>query len=336
MPRVLITGGTGFLGAHLADHFAAAGYAVRTGDVNPPDPSAPHEFVHLDVRDAAAVRAAAEDCEVIVNDAALVPVTKSDLATYRAVNVGGTENVVAAARATGAYVVHISSTSLYGQPPVVPITPQTPFIPFETYGRSKTEAELVVQRVRAEGMTISSLRPRTIVGTGRLGLFDVIFPRIRDGKAVPLFGKGDNLLQLLDADDMCTAVLKAVELRSNGSYNVGALEFGTVREDFERLIAHAGTDARLVGVPVWAIHAVVKPLDAVGRSPFTPWHYMTAHLPYYCDVSQTVADLDWHPQRSNAEMLINAYDWFVAHAHERGESAHRRPLEGGLAKLLRG
>jgi hypothetical protein len=63
---------------------------------------------------------------------------------------------------------------------------------------------------------------------------------------------------------------------------------------------------------------------------------MTAHVPFYCDVSTTMEELGWRPQRSNAEMLVNAYDWFVEHAGVRGASAHRRPLSGVLARLLRG
>jgi nucleoside-diphosphate-sugar epimerase len=336
MGRVLVTGGTGFLGAHLSAALARAGWNVVAADVHPPAEPVDHEYLSLDVRDADAVRRAVEGFDVVVNNAALVPVTRSSFEVYRAVNVGGTENVLAAAKATGAYVAHISSTSLYGVPRELPIRPDTPFTPFEDYGRSKTEAEGVVERERAGGMIVSSLRPKTIVGTGRLGIFDVIFPRIRDGRAVPLFGRGDNLLQLLDADDMCAAVLRAIELRSNGSYNVGALEYGTVRQDFERLIAHAGTGARLVPIPVTAIHAVVRPLDLIGRSPFTSWHYRTAHMPSYADVSKAVEELGWQPQRSNAQMLAHAYDWFVEHGHVRGASAHRQPLGGTLARLLRG
>jgi nucleoside-diphosphate-sugar epimerase len=336
MSRVLVTGGTGFLGAHISATLARNGYDVLAADIHEPPEPVDHEFLRLDVRDPAAVRTAVESVDIVVNNAALVPVTRSTLEIYRAVNVGGTENVLAAAKDTGAYVAHVSSTSLYGVPKELPIKPTTQFTPFEIYGYSKTEAERVVQRERENGMTISSLRPRTIVGTGRLGLFDVIFPRIRDGKTVPLFGKGDNVLQLLDADDMCAAVLRAIEIRSNGSYNVGALEYGTVREDFEKLLAHAGTGARLVGVPVPLIHAVVRPLDMIGRSPFTPWHYMTAHEPFYCDVSTTMEELGWKPKRSNAEMLTNSYDWFLQHKGVRGESAHRKPLSGTLARLLRG
>jgi nucleoside-diphosphate-sugar epimerase len=336
MARVLITGGSGFLGSHLNRTLSAAGWDVVSADVHEPATAAPDSFLRLDVRDADAVHRAVAHVDVVVNSAALVPITRSSPAVYRAVNAQGAANVLAAAKASGAYVAHISSSSIYGIPSQLPIMPSTPFSPFEEYGRSKAEAEAVVERERADGLVVSSLRPRTIVGTGRLGLFDAIFPRIRDGKAVPLFGSGDNTLQLLDVDDMCAAVVRAIDTRANASYNVGAREYGTVREDFEGLLDHAGTGARLVPVPVPLIHAVLRPLDAVGRSPFTRWHYLSADKSCYSDISTAVSDLGWSPKRSNLETLVNSYDWFVEHPASPGASAHHRPLQGALARLLRG
>jgi nucleoside-diphosphate-sugar epimerase len=336
MSRVLVTGGTGFLGTHLSATLARTGWEVVAADIHPPVDVIDYDFLELDVRDAAAVRKAVAGCDVVVNNAALVPVTRSSYETYAAVNLGGTENVLAAAKKEGAYVAHISSTSLYGVPPKVPIQPDTPFTPFEPYGRSKLAAERAVERERAAGMIVSSLRPRTLLGPGRLGIFDVIFPRIQHGKTVPLFGRGDNQEQLLHVDDMCAAVLRAIELRSNGSYNVGATEFGTVREDFEALLAHAGTGARLVGIPVPLLHGILRPLDLINQSPFTSWHYMTAHVPFYIDVSETMRELGWAPQRSNTQMLIDTYEWFLQRGEVRGESAHHRPLSGVLARALRG
>jgi nucleoside-diphosphate-sugar epimerase len=336
MARVLITGGSGFLGSHLSRTLSAAGWDVVTADVHEPSTTDRDNFLRLDVRDEGAVLRAVKDVDVVVNSAALVPITRSSLQAYLAVNTRGTENVLTAAKASGAYVTHISSSSIYGVPTQLPIMPSTPFAPFEDYGYSKAEAEKVVERERATGLIVSSLRPRTIVGTGRLGLFDAIFPRIRDGKAVPLFGAGDNLLQLLDVDDMCAAVVRAIDTRANGGYNVGAREYQTVREDFEGLLAHANTGARLVRVPVPLIHAILRPLDAVGKSPFTRWHYRTAHRSCYCDISTTISELGWSPKRSNLETLINSYDWFVSHPVTSGASAHHQPLQGALARLLRG
>lgn len=333
--RALVTGGTGFLGGHLADALAEAGYAVRLLDVHPPEGPVGHEFVRGDVRDAAAVQAAAEGCEVLVDNAALVPVTRSRLAEYRAVNVGGPRNVLAAARRSGAYVLHVSSSAQYGMPRELPIGADAPFRPFEDYGRSKAEAEAVVDAARGDGVAVGTLRPRTLLGPGRLGLFEVIFSRVRAGRRVPMFGRGDNVVQLCDVDDFCAAAVLAVARRAAGAWNVGAAEYGTVREDLQALIDHAGTGARLQPVPARAVAAVLRPLELAGLSPFTELHRRWSPVSFCFDVEPTRRDLGWEPRHSNADALIRAYDWFSAR-RASGSSAHRRPLAGPVARLLRG
>jgi nucleoside-diphosphate-sugar epimerase len=163
----------------------------------------------------------------------------------------------------------------------------------------------------------------------------VIFSRVRAGKAVPMFGRGRNRVQMCDVEDFCAAALAAIERRASGDYNIGAPEFGTVREDLEALVRHAGTGARVVPVPVAAIRAVLVPLDAVGRSPFNKWHWRSAPRPFYFDIERAREELGWEPRRSNAEALANAYDHYLR-TEDAGGSAHLQPLRGGLARVLRG
>jgi nucleoside-diphosphate-sugar epimerase len=337
MPRALVTGGSGFLGLHLSEALERGGYEVHSLDVMEPPPSAPAERRHVraDVRDADAVRRAAEGCDVVVDNAALVPVTRASEAEYRSVNVDGCRNTLEAAAAAGAYALHISSSAIFGVPRELPVRPDTELAPFEPYGRSKADADRLVAERRASGQAVASLRPRTLLGAGRLGLFDVIFSRVRAGKAVPMFGRGHNRVQMCDVEDFCAAALAAIERRASGDYNIGAPEFGSVREDLAALIRHAGTDARLVPVPVAAIKAVLVPLAAIGRSPFNEWHWRSAPKPFYFDIGKARGELGWEPRRSNAEALANAYEHYVERT-DAGGSAHLQPLRGTLARLLRG
>jgi nucleoside-diphosphate-sugar epimerase len=309
---------------------------VRTLDVNPPETAGAHEFVQADVRDARALRRAADDRDVVVDNAALVPVTRASEAEYRSVNVDGCRNTLDAAEATGAYVLHISSSAIYGVPVELPVRAETPLTPFEPYGRSKAEAERLVEARRAAGLTVASLRPRTLLGEGRLGLFDVIFGRVRAGKRVPIFGRGDNRVQMCDVDDFCAAAVAAVERRASGDYNIGSAGFGTVREDLEGLIARVGSAARLQPVPAAAIRAALRPLDSIGRSPFNELHWRSAPESFYFDISRARDELGWEPRRTNVDALENAYRHYVRRLGDTGASAHRRPLRGVLARLLRG
>lgn len=338
MTRVLITGGTGLLGSHLAQAFARAGYEVRTLDVNEPEPrdAGRYDFVGADVRDLGAVREAVRGCDVVVDNAALVPVTRASPELYRSVNVDGCRVTLQAAEEEGAYVLHISSSAIYGVPADLPVTSRTAMAPFEPYGASKAQAELAVNERRARGVTVASLRPRGLLGAGRLGLFDVIFSRIRKGKRVPMFGRGLNRVQMCDMEDFCDAALAAVAQRANGAYNIGAAEFGTVREDLTALIERAGTGARLQPLPVPVLCGILIPLEILGRSPFTKWHWRSAAASFWCDLSDARTDLAWTPRFSNVDALWRAYSHYLEGGHEVGTSAHRTPLDGGLARVLRG
>jgi nucleoside-diphosphate-sugar epimerase len=336
MPRALVTGGSGFLGLHLCAALRKAGYEVRALDVVSAPAGVDWEVVRADVRDAAAVRSAVEGCEVVVDNAALVPVTRASEAEYRSVNLDGCRTTLDAAAAEGGYVLHISSSAIFGVPDELPVRPDSPLAPFEPYGRSKADADRLVAERRAGGLACASLRPRTLLGDGRLGIFDVIFSRVRAGKAVPLFGRGGNRVQMCDVEDFCAAALAAIERRASGDYNIGSAGFATVREDIAGLIEHAGTGSRPLPVPVAAIKAVVIPLDAIGRSPFNEWHWKSAPKPFYFDISKARSELGWEPTRTNVEALVNAYEHYLRRAEAEGGSAHLKPLRGGLARLLRG
>lgn len=336
MRAVLVTGGAGFLGQHLGAALTQAGWAVRLLDVvDPPAGLGERQsFLRADVRDREAVRRAADGCEVVVDNAALVPVSNSTQAEFDAVNLHGSKHTLDAARAVGAYVVHISSTSIYGLPSAFPVTEASPLAPFEIYGESKAKAERQVHAERADGLVVSSLRARSLLGRGRLGIFEPIFSRIRQDKPVPMFGRGGNVLQMCDARDFASAVLACIERRSNGDFNIGAAEYGTPKEDFRALLERLGSRSRLVPIPVWAIRAVVQPLALVGRSPLTAWHWHSGAATFYASIDKARDELGWQPRYSNVDALENAYREYLAGA--AGGSIHQQPLGGGLARLLRG
>jgi nucleoside-diphosphate-sugar epimerase len=273
-------------------------------------------------------------CEVVVDNAALVPVTRSTPEEFRNVNVGGCRTTIEAARAEGAYVVHISSSAIYGAPERLPVTEDSPLRPFEPYGASKAEAHEWVRRQRENGLVASSLSARALLGAGRLGLFELVFKRIRDDRRVPMFGHGDVPLQMCDARDFSAAVLACIDQRANGDYNIGAAEFGTPREDLQALIDRVGSRARLQPVPIWAIRAVLQPLAVIGRSPFTAWHWHASAIAFHMAVDKARQELGWEPRYSNVDALEHAYREYTA--GRIGGSAHSAPLGGAVARLLRG
>src|SRR5207302_7865774 len=116
------------------------------------------------------------------------------------------------------------------------------------YGESKSDAEALC-RVAAVGTTI--VRPKTFVGPERLGVFEILFDWIREGRRIYVLGKGHNRYQLLAVEDLVDAIVRAAAApeAAGETFNVGATAFRTVREDLGALIAHAQSSSRLQPVP---------------------------------------------------------------------------------------
>ncbi len=328
-----ISGGAGFLGLHLSRRLLADGHAVRTLDVVPLDDAELEGAVlelRGDVRDRERVRELVSRADVVVHAAAALPIQASR-ESIRSVNVAGTENVLLAARdADVRRVVFISSTAVYGVPENHPIEEDDPLVGVGWYGESKIDAEALC-RVAAVETTI--VRPKTFIGPERLGVFEILFDWIREGRRIYVLGKGHNRYQLLAVEDLVDAIVRAgtVPEAAGETFNVGATEFGSVRSDLQALIDHAGSASRVQPVPVKPAELALRALELLKVSPLAEWHYKTAHK----DSFQRV--LGWQPRLSNRAALIETYDWYLANRGRVGAAGvtHRVPWNQQALGLLK-
>src|SRR3954463_3026471 len=274
-----VSGGAGFLGLHLARRLLAEGHEVRTLDVAPLDDAELERSVQElrgDIRDRDRVRELVAGADVVVHAAAALPIQASR-ASIRSVNVNGTEYVLDASRAARVQrVVFVSSTAVYGVPEKHPIEEDDPLVGVGWYGESKIDAEALC-RVAAVETTI--VRPKTFIGPERLGVFEILFDWIREGRRIYILGKGHNRYQLLAVEDLVDALVRAAETpaAAGETFNVGATEFGTVRSDLQALIDHGGSSSRLRPVPVKPAELALGALERLHLSPLAEWHYKTAH-----------------------------------------------------------
>jgi nucleoside-diphosphate-sugar epimerase len=336
-----ISGGAGFLGLHLARRLLADGHSVRSLDlVALADPELEREVEELrgDVRDPAAAGRLADGADVLVHAAAALPIRGSG-SEIRSVNVGGTATLLAAAREAGAgRAILVSSTAVYGIPETHPIDEDSPLHGVGDYGRSKIEAEEVARGFTERGLHTVVLRPKTFIGPERLGVFEILFDWIREGRRIPVLGDGSNHYQLLAVEDLVEAIVLSAESRVAGeTLNVGATEFGTVRSDLEALIAHAGSSSRLRPVPARPAELALRALELARLSPLAEWHYKTAHRDSYVDVSKAQQLLGWQARFSNVEALTRTYDWYLANREGMAASGttHRVPWNQRALGILK-
>lgn len=336
----LVTGGAGFLGIHLSRLLCQSGWRVRLMDsLAPQEPIASGmEFLQGDICDLSLLRKACRGIDALVHCAALVPLTRAG-GEFLRVNTAGSETVLKAACAERVRkVIYLSSSTVYGRPADLPVTESSPMQPLSLYGRSKRLAEAVCLGFKERGLDVTIIRPRPLIGPGRLGILQILWDWVRAGSAVYILGSGDNRFQLCSARDCARlCVLAAEKPCFQEDFNVGAERFTTLRKDLEALAAHAGTGSRIVPIsPAWARPALSL-LDRLRLSPFVEWHYKTIDANWHFDTSKARALLDWRPEDSNVDMLASAYDWYLKTVRAKPHSpasAHRSPVPLGILSLL--
>lgn len=338
---LLLTGGAGFFGEHLARRLVGDGWRVRVLDhADEPAWSTPLgvSYGRGDVNDAAEVAAAVDGVDAVVHAAFARPGQAKE--TLRSVNVGGTRKVLSAARAAGCRRVVLVSSTIVDRPlRPHPVLREAAGSRLYDYRQSRREAEEEALAAAGPEMSVALARPKTFLGPGGVTAFAGVFELVRQGRTVPLPGRGDNRYQLLDVRDLAAGLALLAASPASGTFSFGASTFGTVAEDLARLVAHAGTGARLRPLPASFARAGLNLLELVGVSPLSEWHHHCARgRDGVVDISPAVEALGWTPLRSNVDALVAAYDWYVAAADGGGSprpipTGHRRLVRAGSALL---
>jgi nucleoside-diphosphate-sugar epimerase len=338
--RALITGGSGYFGSLLRDRLLERGQTLRVFDLSDAD-DRPNdvEFAQGDIRNASHVSRAVAACDTIYHCVAQVPLAKAR-ELFHSVNVHGTENLLRAAYdAKVRKVIYISSSAVFGAPKSNPVTEETPPTPGESYGRAKLEGETLCRQFAERGLDVTIIRPRTIMGHGRLGIFQILFEWIRDGYNVPVLGRGDNIYQFVHADDLVKACTLAAGRPGPTTYNCGAASFGTMRQALENLCSHANTGSKVRSVPMSPAVGAMKITSALGLSPLGAYHALMYGRSLYFDISRAQRELNWRPRFSTDQMFAQSYDWYLANREKilsaNKASHHRSAVKQGILSLVK-
>lgn len=337
MTRSLVTGGSGYFGSLLVRMLHERGDEVRVLDLHDADDRPTEvELVQGDIRHLGTVRAACDGVDVVYHNVAQVPLAR-DPQLLRSVNVDGTRLLLEASSDAGvAKVVHTSSSAIFGVPTANPVRPDTPPAPREAYGAAKLAAEQACHDAVAAGLDVTIIRPRTILGHGRLGIFAILFDWIADGADPFVLGRGDNRYQFVHAEDLARACLLAAGTPGPATFNVGTDRFGTMREALAHLCEHAGTGSEVRSLPRRPAELAMRVAAALRLAPFAPYHWLMYGRSMWFDVEHVVTALGWEPRYSNDEMLTESYDWFCAHRHDAHQASHhRRPARQGALGLVK-
>ncbi len=343
MKRILITGGSGFLGINMIRFLLKKGITdIRSIDLLPFDyPEKERVQATLgDIRDLTALRQAMEGADYVIHTAAALPLySEQDIMTT---DVEGTRNVLTVAQENNvARMVMISSTAVYGIPDHHPLLETDRLIGVGPYGKAKIMAEEVCLEFRKKGLCVPIIRPKSFIGPERLGVFALFYDWAYTGHGFPMIGSGNNRYQLLDVEDLCEAIwltMTADPALANDTFNIGAKHFTTMREDYQAVLDEAGHDKKISGFPAAPMIWALRFLEFLHLSPLYKWVYETACEDSFVSIEKAERILHYTPRHSNKDALVRNYRWYVANLHTfQGASgvSHRVPWKQGILRLAK-
>ena len=341
--KVLVTGGSGFLGINLIRYLFAKGLTdVRSLDLVEFDyPEKDRvDAVVGDIRDEAMVAKCMQGVKYVVHTAAALPLySEHDIYTT---DVVGTRIVLAAAKKAGVErFAMISSTAVYGIPDHHPLLETDRLIGVGPYGRAKIEAEGECLKFRDQGLCVPIIRPKSFIGPERLGVFALFYDWALTGHGFPMIGSGRNRYQLLDVDDLCDAIWLTLTLDAatvNDTFNIGAKEFSTMREDYQAVLDEAGHGKKIRGFPAAPMIWTLRFLEMLKLSPLYKWVYETASEDSFVSIEKAERILGYAPRYSNRQALVRNYHWYVDHLDQFKNASgvsHRVPWKQGILRLAK-
>ena len=339
----LITGGAGFLGINLVRYLFSKGHQIASLDIVQFDYEDMNDKIEIftgDIRDKAIVVKAVKGRDIIVHSAAALPLYKPE--DIFSTDVDGTRNMLEATKNAGIKrFIHISSTAVYGIPDHHPLMESDRLDGVGPYGKAKILAEEECLKFRNEGMCVPILRPKSFIGPERLGVFDLLYDWALDGRSFPMIGKGKNRYQLLDVEDLCEAIYLCATLDEkivNDTFNIGAKEFTTMREDYQAVMDKAGYGKKIKSLPEKPIIFTLRVLEAMKLSPLYKWVYETASKDSFVSIEKAEKLLGFKPKYSNKDALIRNFQWYIEHRNEfkdTGGISHRVPWKQGILRLAK-
>lgn len=342
--NILITGGSGFLGINLVRYLVARGMKnIIVLDIVNFDYADVKEkviFVRGDIRDKGVVEKVMAGVNFVIHTAAALPLYKVE--DIYSTDVEGMKNLLAAAeKAQVERFVHISSTAVYGIPDHHPLYEDDLLDGVGPYGNAKIMAEDACREYRKKGMVLPILRPKSFVGPERLGVFALFYDWAKESKHFPMIGNGNNRYQLLDVEDLCEAIYLCLTLDTaavNDTFNIGAKEFTSMREDYQAVLDYAGFGKRIIPLPAMPVIAVLKILEFLKLSPLYKWVYETASKDSFVAIEKAEKKLGFAPKYSNKEALIRNFRWYLENIDNiQGQSgiSHRVPWKQGILKIAK-
>lgn len=325
--KVLITGANGFLGSETTKFFLNSGHDVLGIDKNKLSTNFGKKIKFLQLDLSKSALPIDFQPNLIIHTASTLPFggSKND---FEQNNIASARNISMYASSVGAFLVNVSSSSVYGKPANLPINAFTNTSPLDQYAKSKLIAENEIATVIPRDQ-FSIVRPRTILGQQRQGIFSIFFRLIQRGLPIPLPNSGRQIIQFVHVSDLVRLVHFLGTEKISGTWPAGSLNPIPIRKHLKLL-----SDAS--GIPIRYLPVNSKIFEVGGNfasdfklTKFTRWHFSS--FPY-----DNYFDPQWVPENFSYENTCHEAFLDVWNSIEKfsGKSSRKTKLLSNVGLLI--
>ncbi len=331
----LVTGGSGYLGSALIKYISPKFNNVSNFDTNKNN-NQDGIFIKGDILNFDQILKASKNIDIIYHCIAKVPITKNS-DEFIKVNENGTENLLKAAQINNVKkIIFVSSSAVFGIPKKVPIMEEDERHPVEKYGLSKKKGEDLCFKYMKMGLDITIVRPRTILGHNRLGIFSILFEWVEKNQKLPVLNNGDNFYQFVDIEDLVNAIYKSSLLKGSNVFNIGAEKFDSIKNTLNSLIEKVESKSQIKNINQNIMFKLLTVLCKINFIPLQDYHLKVYGESVYFDISKSKKILNWTPKYSSQESMIKSYESYITQkkngALSNNSSPHNSILKKGLLK----
>lgn len=202
-------------------------------------------------------------------------------------------------------VVYVSTDMVYGDRIKSPISEELTPNPIGEYGASKLNAEKILLE-NNDSFNLVILRPRLILGKGRVGTIQKLARLINSPFPIIIIGNGKNRYQFVDIFDVCSAIELSLMSNISGIFNIGSDNPSNLDAIFKFTLEALGKKKYMLKVPMKLSIFIFNILDYMGLSPLAPEQYKIAGLDFFLETSKIKNSLGWIPTKSDETMLFES------------------------------
>ena len=325
--KIFVTGGSGFTGAALVMRLVELGHEIRTLDNKEGIRTEELRKAGVDVvigsiTEAELVDKCTEGIEFIFHIAAAFRELSVPKKYYYDVNVGGTRNVMKAAKKHGVKkVVYCSTQGVHGHIKNPPGDENSPIAPEDYYQQTKYEGEIVFKEYLNNGMIGTIIRPTAIYGPGDPERFFMIYKRVRNG-LFPMFGSGKTFYHPVYIDNLIDAFILTLDIDKGkgGTYIIADEEYVSIQTLVEKVAKAINARVKIphfpISLPIIVGHIVEKICKPLGIAPpifprRVDWYRQVRAF----KIEKAKRDLGYTPRVGLDEGLKRTGQWYRANGY---------------------